>query len=158
MKAMEAFETASKGGTVSSISVAAVGIASSAAAASGEGSPKDEEEAPTIIAMRDPTLSPYDKIRIEQFELERMIRQQQVREADKRLIRKNTPPPIQNSILLQGIIAGADGVNQAIINDDIVRVGDFVGKGSRKAKVIKITIDAVWFRYKRKKFSKSISQ
>ncbi|MBI3553309.1 MAG: general secretion pathway protein GspB [Elusimicrobia bacterium] len=107
-----------------------------------------------VVITRDPTLSPYDLVRLEQMRLEAEIRKGEISDAVRRPVKKPKEPPIENSIDLQGIVAVGAG-NKAIINGEMVGEGELV---LGKAKVVRITPQAVVFTYKGRRFSKSISK
>lgn len=111
----------------------------------------------TLVALaRDPTLSPYDLVRIEQIALEKAQRERELREgihiARKRTVRV-VEHPVENDIDLQGIVSTDEG-DKAIINGEMVGEGELV-KG---AKVVKITSQTVVFMYKGRRFSKVITK
>ena len=108
----------------------------------------------TVLSLRDPTLSPYDIFKLQQAELEKNMKQEEVHEAAAPARRVRREPPIENSISLQGIIATPDEGNKAIINGEMVSQGDMVGP----VKILKITSQAVYFQYKKKKFVKTVSR
>jgi hypothetical protein len=132
--------------------VVAVDTAAAVAASSGTAA-LVAQAAPGVVITRDPTLSPYDVVRLQQMELEAKMRSGEIQEATKRVIHKHQEPPIEDSIELQGIVELGNG-NNAIINGETVGEGDFVGK----AKVLRITNSTVFFVYKGRKFTKSINK
>lgn len=110
---------------------------------------------PGVAITRDPTLSPYDVVRLAQLEQEKANRGKEITDAIRpRKPKKPAEPPIEDSIDLQGIVEIGSG-NKAIINGDMIGVGELV---LAKAKIVQITADSVVFEYKRRRFTKSISK
>lgn len=107
----------------------------------------------TVLALRDPTLSPYDIYQIQQKELEDRMRREEVQVAVVKP-RRRQEPPIESTIALQGIVATPEEGNKAIINGEMVSEGDMVGK----VKVLKISQQGVTFLYKHRKFQMSVSR
>lgn len=109
-----------------------------------------------LVLSRDPTLSPYDIVRIEQIVLEKMIKQQEVKEAVKgqRVKPVKREPPVETTIDLQGIISTSDQGQRAIVNGEMIGEGEFVGQ----VKVLRITTQGVVFLYKGRRFTKTISK
>lgn len=107
----------------------------------------------SILTLRDPTLSPYDIYQIQQKDLENRLRREEVQTAIVKP-RRRREPPIENTIVLQGIVATPDEGNKAIVNGEMVSQGDMVGK----VKILKISAQEVTFLYKRRKFKKSVSR
>ncbi|MBI5629465.1 MAG: hypothetical protein HY921_01130 [Elusimicrobia bacterium] len=102
---------------------------------------------------RDPTLSPYDMLRLQQAELEKSAAQGGVVRAAVKRIQAKREPPVENDISLQGIIS-IDGRNKAIVNGETVGEGDMVGA----AKVLRITSQSVIFIHKNRRFTKTIGR
>ncbi len=132
---------------------AAQGIAASdAASASPAPVAVDVDTGATL--SRDPTLSPYDVVRIEQKKLEDELRKSELHAgAPKRKVPRHIEHPVENDIDLQGIVSADDG-DKAIINGEMVAEGELV-KG---AKVVKITSQTVVFMYRGRRFSKTITK
>ncbi|MDD5305304.1 MAG: hypothetical protein PHS14_19580 [Elusimicrobia bacterium] len=110
---------------------------------------------------RDPTLSPFDQVRIiEQEEarrkaaedLENMKRAKQEGRRPKK-IRAVDPATLVN---LQGIVSNPESGFKAIVNDEVLGAGEFVG--NTKIKIIKITDLGVTFEHQGKRFSKGVSR
>lgn len=109
-----------------------------------------------FLAWRDPTLSPYDRLRLERMELERRRRLEDMRAAAVRAKRPKTLRELgfDKNIHLQGIVSGQEGGNRAIINGEVVREGDHVGA----VRVLRITPQGVVFIYKNTRFTKSMNR
>jgi hypothetical protein len=131
-----------------------------AADATGAGNPASAAPAVSsapatnvFLSWRDPTLSPYDQVRLEEALETELRRQQELRDAAQG--KKRAPakvkrePPIENKISLQGIVG-----KLAIVNGESVSEGDMVGQ----VKVLRITSQEVIFGYKGRRFSKSVNQ
>jgi hypothetical protein len=112
-----------------------------------------------FLAWRDPTLSPYDQVRIEQMALEKEIRLQELQDAAEQKSKPVRKPQIQIEKLidLQGIVS-AGGTNKAIVNNEVVGEGDTVKTSAGPIRVVRITTQSVGFAYKDKRFSKSVSR
>lgn len=127
-----------------------------AIAEASAGTPQASGLPQALALSRDPTLSPYDMLRLEQIALEKMIKQQEVKEAVKkqrvRVVKRE--PPIETTIDLQGIISTSDQGQRAIINGEMIGEGEFVGQ----ARVLRITTQGVVFLYKGRRFTKTISK
>jgi hypothetical protein len=127
-----------------SVSASAAAPAVSSAAAQG---------ADLIVISRDPMLSPMDMARLEQVELERKQRELEIRGEIKK--QQKREPAFDTRIELEGIVSSADGNNKAIINGEMVGVGDMV---LDEAKVLKITSDSVVFLHGGRRFVKTIGK
>ena len=116
-----------------------------------------QDAAPAVVVpQRDPTLSPYDVVRIERKLLEEQIRLREIDEAANKKVRKKLPPkdPDPRTLVdLQGIVETMDG-NKAIVNGEMVTEGDLIGK----VKVLKITSQGVVFGFKNQRFTKSVNK
>ncbi|MBI5246112.1 MAG: hypothetical protein HY923_02950, partial [Elusimicrobia bacterium] len=111
--------------------------------------------AAAVPLKRDPTLSPYDQVRLLE---EEESRRRAAEELEALKNRKNTPrriPKVDPKTLveLQGIISGADGF-KAIVNGDLVGVGETINK----VRVVRINDAGVVFDYKGQKFTKTVSR
>ncbi len=113
---------------------------------------KPPPASPVLESLRDPMLSPYDRLRLEQMSLEESLARQQVRE-ERRAPARREPPPIESRIELQGIISTEAGV-KAIVNGEIVAEGDRVGA----VRVVRITPQSVVFAHKKRRFTKTITK
>ncbi|MBI5240843.1 MAG: hypothetical protein HY926_10255 [Elusimicrobia bacterium] len=113
----------------------------------------------TFLAWRDPTLSPYDQVRMEQMELEKQIRLQELQEAAEQRAKPAHKPQVQIEKLidLQGIVS-AGGTNKAIVNNEVVGEGDLVKTSAGTVKIMRITTQGVAFAFKDKRFNKSVSR
>ena len=104
---------------------------------------------------RDPTLSPFDQVRIlEEEEIKRAAA-----EALANLKKPRGPKAIKTVdpktlVDLQGIISNPESGFKAIVNNEVVSVGETVGK----VRIVRITDGGVVFEYKGKRFSKSVSR
>jgi hypothetical protein len=116
-------------------------------------------QANAFLAWRDPTLSPYDLVRMEQTELEKQIRLLELQEAAEQKTKPVRKPQvkIETMIDLQGIVS-AGGTNKAIVNNEVVGEGDTVKTSAGPVRVVRITTQSVGFAYKDKRFSKSVSR
>lgn len=110
-------------------------------------------EIPPALLARDPTLSPFDVMRMEQLRLEQELEARRLEEERNR-IRVKRDPPVDSLIDLQGVISTPDSGNKAIINGEIVGEGEIVSG----AKVVRITTQGVVFLHKGRKFTKTISR
>lgn len=139
--------------------VPAIAAVLSAAAASSETAPGDEAASSQAVAhvadavavstlaaqvlARDPMLSPFDLVRQQEEELKRRLAEQKLRderEGRRKTALKREPPP-ETLVEVQGIIESLDGENRAIVNNEVVGVGDVVGR----ARVTRITAAGVIF-------------
>lgn len=108
------------------------------------------------IPDRDPTLSPYDFLRLRRIEEEKLARILELQERNKpRVVRKAVEPPIERTIDLQGIVSNAEGENKAIINGEIFGEGELI---NGKVKILRIGAQSVVFAYKAKRFTMSVNQ
>jgi hypothetical protein len=123
---------------------AAAAVAQSSAAANGAAA------AEAVAIGRDPTLSPYDVVRIETDRMQRENAGHEINAAIRRPEHKPKEPPIEDSIELEGIIG-----KEVIVNGERYGEGELL---MGKVKVLKITPSTVVFIYKNRKFSKSLGQ
>jgi hypothetical protein len=114
----------------------------------------------SFLAWRDPTLSPHDQVRIEQLELEKQIRIDELKAAAEHKAAPVRKPPVQIEKLvdLQGIVSTPESGNRAIVNGEVVSEGDLVKTSAGPVKVLRITTQAVGFAYKDKRFNKSVNR
>ena len=117
--------------------------------------------APSFLTWKDPTLSPYDHVRIKKMELDEQLRQQELRDAalhqkPKHQIKRT--PPVEYSIDLQGIVSTAESGNRAIVNGEVVGPGDTLKTQAGPVKVLRITTQGVVFLHQNRKFSKTVSR
>jgi len=113
-----------------------------------------------FLAWRDPTISPYDQLRIEQQELSKLARQQELREATTKVTVKRPAPKLVNVeklIELQGIVS-TDSGNKAIVNGEMVGAGEVVQTQSGSVKILRITQQEVVFQSKTKQFRKMVNR
>jgi len=150
---------------------AAAAVAASPAAAAPAPTPEPAAEAPvaappaastaTAAALplkRDPTLSPFDQVRLLEEEEARRAAAEALAAAarPKRGSKAKAAVNPITLVELMGIISNAESGFKAIVNNEVLGVGEFIG--STKIKVVKITDLGVTFDYKGKRFSKSVSQ
>lgn len=113
--------------------------------------------APVLALKRDPMISPFDIVRMQQAELERQLERERLMNAARPVKqRRAVEPPIEGTIELQGIVSNPDGENKAIINGEVVGVGETFGR-ARPVRVVKITSVGVTFLYKGRRFVKGIN-
>jgi hypothetical protein len=110
---------------------------------------------------RDPTLSPFDQVRlVEEEEAKRKAADDlaAMQAAKNGRGRKGPKPPKDPRTLvdLQGIISNTDSGFKAIVNNEVMGVGEFVA-GTR-IKIVKITDLGVTFDLQGKRFVKGVSQ
>ena len=112
------------------------------------------------VALRDPTLSPLDVVRLQEMADEKARREREDRErlhpraaAPKRLAR------IEDLIKLEGTVAKADGHVLAIVNGTMLSAGEsFRVRGyDAKVKVVSISTAVVVFEFQKRRFKKSVS-
>ncbi len=139
----------------------------SAAAEPQEASPAATAEpfSSSAVALpplkRDPMLSPSDRVHlIEEEEAKRRAAEDlAAMQAAKNNRGKKRPKPAidpQSMVELQGIVSNPESGYRAIVNNEVVGVGQFIGR--TKIKIIKITDLGVTFDYQGKKFSKGVSR
>lgn len=116
---------------------------------------------PTPTAMpalkRDPTLSPFDRVRITEEEEAKRRAAEDLENMNRprRPGRRSAVNP-KSLVELQGIISTPEGGYKAIANNEVVAVGEYVG--NTKVKIVKISDLSVTFIYQGKKFSKGVSR
>lgn len=134
--------------------------ADSAPAASTETAAAFTVSSTTIIPLRrDPTLSPFDMVRLlEEEEARRKAAEDLANASKSRTRAPSKPKPVNPATLvnLQGIVSNAQSGYKAIVNDEVLEVGDFIGE--TKIRIIKITDLGVTFNYQGKKFTKGVSR
>lgn len=96
---------------------------------------------------RDPTLSPDDYAKIEEQEQARLEYERQQRLLELQKERESNPI---YKLTLQGIVGGAGGKNNAIINGEMLSEGNSI----MGAKIVKIGVDYVIMEYKGKKYKR----
>ncbi|MBI4424647.1 MAG: hypothetical protein HY554_13020 [Elusimicrobia bacterium] len=119
---------------------------------------------------RDPMLSPMDIKKLAEIELAKEWERDRIRreaeEAARRSRERKAPkkrvlPPIQESIVLQGITA-VPGSITAIVNEVIVYAGDVIEvereDTSARVKVVRITPTTVTFQHGGKRWSESLTK
>lgn len=105
---------------------------------------------------RDPTLSPYDFLRLRRIEEEKLARLLELQQRNQpKPVRRVVEPPIERTIDLQGIVSNAEGENKAIINGEIFGEGELI---NNKVKILRIGTQSVVFAYKAKRFTMSVNQ
>ena len=107
-----------------------------------------EPAAPSL--KRDPMLSPFDLLRLK----EQDARKRSAQDMLKKERRPRAGFSGESSIELLGIISGPSGAPKAIVNNEVVGVGERIGG----VRVVRITDMSVTFEYKGKKFTKSVGQ
>jgi hypothetical protein len=110
---------------------------------------------------RDPTLSPFDQVRlVEEEEAKRKAADDlAAMQAAKNGRGRKGPKPVKDPrtlVDLQGIISNTDSGFKAIVNNEVMSVGEFVA-GTR-IKIVKITDLGVTFDLQGKRFVKGVSQ
>jgi len=113
-----------------------------------------------VPLKRDPTLSPFDLVRIlEEEEARRKAAEDLANASKPRGGGKKGKPKVvdpASKVNLQGIVSNPDSGFKAIVNDEVLGVGEFIG--DTKIKIVKITDLGVTFLYQGKKFSKGVSR
>lgn len=116
----------------------------------------------TVTALkRDPTLSPFDQVRIIEEE-EAIAKAARDLEDMKKVKREGRRPKKSRAVdpktlvNLQGIVSNPDSGFKAIVNDEVLGAGEFVG--NTKIKIVKINDLGVTFEYQGKRFSKGVSR
>ena len=131
--------------------------------------PADELAAPgsssgpaanSFLAWRDPTLSPHDQVRIEQLELEKQLRIDELKAAAEHKARpaRKAQVQIEKLVDLQGIVSTPESGNRAIVNGEVVSEGDLVKTSAGPVKVLRITTQVVGFGYKDRRFNKTVNR
>ncbi|MDD5656532.1 MAG: general secretion pathway protein GspB, partial [Elusimicrobia bacterium] len=123
-------------------------------AAGIDAAPPASPQALAFQSWRDPTLSPYDVLRIKQNEIEREAKRQELRKAGERRGRANPAFNPERIVELQGIVSASDGSNRAIVNGEVVSEGDAISG----VRVLRITTRGVVFGYKNKRFMKAVNR
>lgn len=116
--------------------------------------------ATALPLKRDPTLSPFDQVRLLEEEEARRKAAQDLIDAAKPKARggsrakpKANPATMVN---LQGIVSNPESGFKAIVNDEVLGAGEFIG--STKIKIVKITDLGVTFDYMGKRFTKGVNR
>lgn len=133
--------------------------ASSAPAEGGQAAAFAASTATFAPLKRDPTLSPFDLVRILEDEEARRKAAEDLANASKPRGGKKGKPKVvdpASKVNLQGIVSNPDSGFKAIVNDEVLGVGEFIG--DTKIKIVKITDLGVTFLYQGKKFSKGVSR
>jgi len=113
--------------------------------------------AAALPLKRDPTLSPFDQVRLLEEEEAKRAAAEALANLNKPVKRgKKAPPDPRKQVELQGIISNTDSGFKAIVNNEVMSAGEFVA-GTR-IKIIKITDLGVTFDFQGKRFVKSVSQ
>lgn len=134
-------------------------VASSAPAEGGQTTAFAVSTAAFVPLKRDPTLSPFDLVRILEEEEARRKAAEDLENAKKIKVRGPRKPKAVDpttQINLQGIVSNPDSGFKAIVNDEVLGVGEFVGNTG--IKIVKITDLGVTFVHQGKKFSKGVSR
>jgi hypothetical protein len=114
--------------------------------------------AAALPLKRDPTLSPYDQVRLLEEEEAKRAAAEALANINKPVKKgRKAPPDPRKLVDLQGVISNTDSGFKAIVNNEVMGVGEFVA-GTR-IKIIKITDLGVTFADPQgKRFVKSVSQ
>ena len=109
-----------------------------------------------VALKRDPTLSPYDQVRLMEEEEARRRAAEELealknRKSAPRVVRKIDPRTL---VELQGIISNPESGFKAIVNNEVVGVGEIVNK----VRIVRISDAGVVFDYKGQKFTKTVSR
>ena len=99
---------------------------------------------------RDPMLSPFDMLRLQEEDDRKRL-------AQEHLFRERKPKrawSAEASITLQGIVSSVERGSKAIVNGEVVGVGQWIGK----VRVVRITTVSVTFEYKGRRFTKSVNR
>lgn len=129
------------------------------AAATGPEASFSVSSSAVIPLKRDPTLSPFDMVRLLEEEEARRKAAEDLANASKVKVRGPRKPVVVDPaslINLQGIVSNPESGFKAIVNDEVLGVGEFIG--NTKIKIIKITDLGVTFNFQGKKFSKGVSR
>ncbi len=131
------------------------------AAPGGTGISFSSTTASVVPLKRDPTLSPFDTLRmIEEEEAKRRaaddLENMKRAKRDGGRPRKAVVKDPKNMVNLQGIISNPESGFKAIVNDEVLGAGEMIG--NTKIKIIKITDLGVTFQYQGKRFSKGVSR
>jgi hypothetical protein len=115
--------------------------------------------APAFAEWRDPTLSPFDILRIEEDKIEKEIAKREIEEEKERPAPRPKPKPsAEKLIALQGIIYVDAGNRAAIVNGETVREGQVIPTKAGPVKVRGISPEQVQFEHGGKRFKKSLSE
>jgi len=109
---------------------------------------------------RDPTMSPLDAVRIAAEEEARRRAAEDLANLQKGRNRGG-PKPVKKKdpktlVELQGIVSNPESGFKAIVNNEVVGAGEYIGNS--RIKVIKISDLGVTFEYEGKRFSKGVSR
>jgi hypothetical protein len=115
--------------------------------------------APTGAApplKRDPTLSPFDQVRLMEEDEARRRAAEELENLKNRKIAPKVVKRVDPKTLvdLQGIISNPESGYKAIVNNEVVGIGELVGK----VRIVRITEGGVVFDYKGQKFTKTVSR
>ena len=146
---------ASSSSPVTVVEAAEAGTAQAAVTAPPADSIPTAPLAPTKVAAaaappalkRDPMISPFDALRLKEEDARRRSAQDQLHK-----YKRPRGGSVESSIEVLGIISGPGGAPKAIVNNDVVGVGQRIGG----VRVVRITDTSVTFEYKGKKFTKSV--
>lgn len=133
--------------------------AAAAPAASTEPAASFASSTAVIPLKRDPTLSPFDMVRLLEEEEARRKAAEDLANASKVKVRgprKAVAVDPASLVNLQGIVSNPESGFKAIVNDEVLGVGEFIG--NTKIKIVKITDLGVTFNFQGKKFSKGVSR
>lgn len=133
--------------------------ASSAPAEGGQAAAFAVSTAAFVPLKRDPTLSPFDLVRILEEEEARRKAAEDLENAKRVRVRgpkKQKAVDPASQINLQGIVSNPESGFKAIVNDEVLGVGELVGRTG--IKIVKISDLGVTFLFQGKKFSKGVSR
>jgi hypothetical protein len=147
--------------TASAATIATPSLATAPAAGANQPAALSSMTAAALPLKRDPTLSPFDQVRLVELDearrkaaedLENMKRAKQ----DGKRPRKAKAVNPTTLLNLQGIVSNPESGFKVIVNDEVLSAGEYVG--STKIKIVKISDLGVTFEYQGKKFSKSVNR
>lgn len=145
--------------TMDASASAALSTAPAAPAEGGQAASFTVSTTTFVPLKRDPTLSPFDLVRILEEEEARRKAAEDLENAKRVRVRGPRKQKVQDpasQINLQGIVSNPDSGFKVIVNDEVLGVGEFIGKTG--IKIVKITDLGVTFVYQGKRFSKGVSR
>ena len=112
---------------------------------------------PALPLKRDPTLSPFDPDRLVEIDEAKRKAAEDLENMKRPKMQKKAKAVNPTTLLnLQGIVSNPESGYKAIVNDEVLSAGEYVG--STKIKIVKINDLGVTFEYQGKRFSKSVSR
>lgn len=155
-----AVSDASAPAAVASASAAEPQAVADVPAASTDAAAAFSASSSTVLPLkRDPTLSPFDMVRLLEEEEARRKAAEDLANASKVKVRGPRRAVVVDPatlVNLQGIVSNPESGFKAIVNDEVLGVGEFIG--NTKIKIVKITDLGVTFNFQGKKFSKGVSR